>query len=173
MTLESRSRRIRVFLLCTMGVIGRLHKSYPDLRNAAPQCLAPCIGPNAGLGCAKRGIQPALLETPEMSVPSYAGLLGPSPCFLSPSLTTTPELTPRPMAAELTPRPTAADARGGAGPTPAGGALGSTDAGCRAGSTDAGSRAGSRDAGRWIPPPRAEAEEVAVRSLHSGRRQRR
>jgi hypothetical protein len=36
-----------------MGVIGSLHKAYPGLWNAVWPYLAACIGPYAGLGCAK------------------------------------------------------------------------------------------------------------------------
>jgi hypothetical protein len=93
------------------GVFGSLHKSYPDLRNAAHQYLATCISPNACLDSAKRCLQPTFMETPAMSVPSYVGLQRPSAYFPSPSSTTIG--WPRQSSP---PQPTATDSRGGARP---------------------------------------------------------
>jgi hypothetical protein len=111
-------------------VIDMLHMPYLGLHNAALQCLASCIGLNAGLGCAKRGLQDALLEMPEKSVPCYAGLKWPSAGFPSPSSNATAKPPPQQSS---TPRSTTVDPRGGARPNLASGALGSASTGSQAG----------------------------------------
>jgi hypothetical protein len=61
-------------------------RSYPSLWIVAHCCLAACIGPYAGLGCAKVALQPASVETLGRSILGHAGLRAPAPTFPSPSI---------------------------------------------------------------------------------------